>query len=68
MVTYLPEPFIEHWKADLDLVLNPAKKVTKPRYFELVIPFDIGERALDLPCKVVRSEPYRGGSGCTSLG
>lgn len=54
-------PFVEHWTDDLDLVLEPVKMVTRPDYFELLVPFDIGERGGGLPCKVVRSEPRRVG-------
>ncbi|KAL2206961.1 hypothetical protein CC79DRAFT_1335192 [Sarocladium strictum] len=54
-------PFVEDWIGDLDLVLDPVKMVTRPEHFELLIPFDVGERGVGLPCKLVRSEPRRAG-------
>jgi hypothetical protein len=55
-------PFVEDWTADVDLVLDPVKMVTRPEYFELSMPFDVEEKGVRLPCNIVRSEPRHAGA------
>jgi hypothetical protein len=48
--------YVRWWTANLERVLRPVKMVTKPAHFELILPFDVGDWAQELPCQVIQSE------------
>ena len=52
--------YAEAWMKSIDHVLRPVKLVTQPPHFELILPFDVGDWAEELPCQVVRSEAKDG--------
>ncbi|KAK0385782.1 hypothetical protein NLU13_6959 [Sarocladium strictum] len=54
LVSY--DSYVGVWVKNMDEALRPVKMVTKPSHFELILPFDVGDWARELPCQVVRSE------------
>lgn len=51
---------IGYWQKNRDHILRPITLVTQPSYFELILPFDVGDRAKELPCHVIRVETKEG--------
>jgi hypothetical protein len=45
-----------YWESHKDDVLGPVKLVSQPSYFELILPFDVGRRAQELSCHVIRHD------------